>query len=483
MQDWLSARVIARPDAPALFYAAEGVAWTYAELNAHVERCRARLGAALTGERVGVLLNNAPAYVVVIHALMRCRAVIVPLNTRLTAPELAWQVAHTGCTLLIHDEETAAAADAVLLPPGCERVQVEVLLADGTVDTSQLPPPPVDLDAPLAVVFTSGTTGQPKGAVLSYGNFFYSAMASAYHLGVLPDDRWLCILPLYHVGGLSVILRSCLYGTAVDLYPRFDPHTLHHALTTQPITLISLVPTMLYRLLQQHPPEAAWMPTLRWVLMGGAATTPELLAQARAAGLPIATTYGLTEATSQVATALNPTGATVGKPLLFSEVRIVDEDGQPAPPGTHGEVVVRGLTVMQGYYDNPEATAKTLREDGLHTGDIGYVDAAGDLWLVQRRSDLIVTGGENVYPAEVEAVLRAHPAVDDACVVGLPHPEWGQQVAAALVLKAAATPEDIIAFSRARLAGYKQPRRVRFVEALPQTASGKIKRNEVVELF
>jgi len=199
----------------------------------------------------------------------------------------------------------------------------------------------------------------------------------------------------------------------------------------------------------------------------------------------VAVTYGLTEAASQVATLL-PDGAaakpgSAGRPLLFTDVAVIDEAGQTLPPNTPGEIVVAGPTVMAGYYRDEAATAAALRDGRLHTGDIGLLDGDGDLWLLDRRADLIVSGGENVYPAEVERVLREHPAVALAAVVGLPHPEWGQQVAAAVVLRqpGAATTEELLAHCRARLAGYKRPRRLRLVDELPQTASGKIQRRLV----
>jgi O-succinylbenzoic acid--CoA ligase len=305
-------------------------------------------------------------------------------------------------------------------------------------------------------------------------------------LGVLPDDRWLSCLPLYHVGGLAVIFRSCLYGTAVDLHDGFDLTAINHSLDTQSISLISLVPTMLVRLLAVRD---AWPATLRLVLLGGAAAAPDLLGEALAAGVPVATTYGLTEAASQVATMLpadvRRKPGSAGRPLMFTSVRIVHEDGQTAAPGVYGEIVVSGPTVMRGYVNNEAATAATVRDGDLFTGDIGYLDDDGDLWLVQRRSDLIISGGENIYPAEVEAVLKQHPAVTAVCVVGVPDAQWGQLVTAAVVLQEAATvgAADLLAFCRQHLAGYKLPRRLRFVPQLPQTASGKVHRQAVAALM
>ena len=239
---------------------------------------------------------------------------------------------------------------------------------------------------------------------------------------------------------------------------------------------------MLYRLLKEG---TRWPATLRLVLLGGAAAAPQLLAEAATAGVPVATTYGLTEAASQVATML-PAGVrrkpgSVGRPLFFTEIRIVNEEEEAQPAGSYGEVVVAGPTVMAGYYRNAAATAETLRDGKLYTGDIGYLDEEGDLWLVQRRSDIIVSGGENVYPVEVETVLRQHPAVEAACVVGVPDPEWGEAVAAMVAPRPerAVTPEELLAFCRERLAGYKLPRHLRLAAQLPQTASGKVARREV----
>jgi O-succinylbenzoic acid--CoA ligase len=331
--------------------------------------------------------------------------------------------------------------------------------------------------------------------MLTYGNHLWSAVGSAFRLGTDPQDRWLLCMPLYHVGGMAIVLRCCLYGTTVILQERFDPVAVNQALDTQGVTLVSLVPTMLHRLLEARG-ERPLPATLRCILVGGAAAPPSLLEKCLALGWPLATTYGLTEAASQVATAtpaqVRRKPGTAGKPLMFTQVRIVGEDGEELPPGEIGEIVVSGPTVMRGYYSAQRSAGGAQRAavsdqrsvigHPLHTGDLGYLDEEGDLWVVQRRADLIVTGGENVYPAEVEGVLLAHPGVEEACVVGIADPEWGQRVAAAVVVRPGArlTEEELIAFCRQRLAGYKQPRLLRFVKGLPRTASGKVDRAAVV---
>jgi o-succinylbenzoate---CoA ligase len=468
MNDWLALRAHSKPDFPALFF--EGQTWDYGTLHALANQYAAQLtsyGVSI-GSRVGVWLPNCPAYVALIFAVARCGAILVPLNTRLTPSELQWQIEQTACQIVI----TETLTDAPCVPLEIFERAPQVAFKPQYINTKK----------PAAILFTSGTSGFPKGVQLSWGNFFFSAVASADRIGSLPNDRWLCILPLYHVGGLSIILRACIYGITVDLHPQFDVERLNHSLTHDPITLISLVPTMLYRLLDV---KKVWTPSLRLILVGGAAATPELLE--RADGLPIATTYGLTEATSQVATALPPQvlikPASVGKALKYTCIEIRREDGNLTEIDEYGEITVEGSTTMQGYLNNPEATAQTLRDGWLYTGDIGYFDSEGDLWVVQRRSDLIVSGGENIYPAEVERVLAQHPAIQQVSVVGVDDAEWGQRVAAAIIPSGNVSANEIMTFARQQLASYKIPRQVLLVGELPQTASGKIDRQAVRRLF
>ena len=436
------------------------------------------------GYHVALLMTNGLTSVVSLLALMRLGAVIVPLNTRLTADELKWQFANSDCRLLICERDGEARAraltDAVLVFPG-----VSSLAATDETDA----PATIDLDSDFAIIHTSGTSGRPKAAVLTYNNIFQSALGSAFRLGVLPDDRWLCILPLYHVGGLSIILRSLIYGTAVELMPakHFDAAAVNRLLAERPISLISLVPTMLSRLLDAK--IQPWNPRLRLVLLGGEATPVALVSRCIEAGIPIAPSYGLSEAASQVATAtpdlLQTKPASVGKPLLFTELRVLDERGDDAAPGMPGEIIVRGPQLMRGYYNDPAATKNALRSGWLHTGDIGYLDDDGDLVVLQRREDLIVSGGENIYPAEVENALREHPAVEEVIVIGLQDAKWGQRVAAAIQMGEgrSASEDEISAFAREKLASYKVPRDIRFVSSFPRTSSGKIIRRDLGKIF
>lgn len=487
MQDWLSARAYASPDKIAIIEHRNGQAFEmkYDHLNWQVDQLCVMLSheGVSSGQHIAMLMSNSIESVTYLFASMRIGLIFVPLNTRLTVDELDFQLTQADVDYLLTpvvDETVSALQDR-------GHAVLEINPANYLIDTTFTLYDNIDLDKSFLIVHTSGTSGKPKGATLTYGNLFYSAMASAYRIGHNPDDRWLCVLPLFHIGGISIFIRAVLYGITVDLYEKFDTDTINYALTHEDVSLISLVPTMLYRLLESR--TETWNSKLRLVLLGGAATTPELMQGCIEEDIPVATTYGLSEASSQVATTLPGDAVrkpgTVGKPLMFTQVKIVDENGISQNPGDYGEVLVKGETIMQGYYNNPDATEKTIREGWLHTGDIGYLDTEGDLFLVQRRSDLIITGGENVYPAEIESVLRQHPAIKEVAVVGIPDTEWGQKVAVAIILenKHSLSIDELSTYAREHLAGYKIPREMVFVDALPLTGSGKIERNAVRNFF
>jgi O-succinylbenzoic acid--CoA ligase len=345
------------------------------------------------------------------HALPRLGAVFVPLNTRDPQPAVDAK--------LVVDE-----------PPAGEEADVP-LLAE------------VDPDAVAVIIHTSGTTAQPKPVELTYGNFAASAEASAANLGVDPGDRWLCAMPLFHVGGLSILTRSAIYGTCAVIHERFEAEAVRESLESGEATLVSVVATMLRRL------RAAGLraaPSLRAALVGGGPVPRDLLEWGEEIGLPLVPTYGMTETCSQIAT-----------PRLLPEVEV--------RTSAEGELLVRGPMVAPG----------SLSDDGwLHTGDRGHVDPDGTLHVESRIKDTIVTGGENVAAAEVEEALLAHPSVEDAAVVGRPDEEWGEAVVAFVVATGDVSDEELIAHCRERLAGYKVPRGIERVSELPRTASGKL---------
>jgi O-succinylbenzoic acid--CoA ligase len=477
---WRAART---PDAPAL----EGATgtWSFAALAERALRGARHLRAAAPeGDApVALLLPGDARFAAWFHAVALAGRPVLPLNLRLTAGELVAQLEHARAALLIGDagdgrlDEIRARLPAlVVTTPPPPDVLPAADTAAGVVAAS-----PHDV---LAVLYTSGTSGRPKGACLTWGNFAASACAAEQRLGPVVSRRWLACMPLFHVGGLSILMRSVLFGAPVRLLPRFDAAELSAALDAGDVAGVSLVPTMLSRLLAHRGSRAA-PPGLEVLLLGGAAAPPGLVARALAAGYPVCPTYGLTEAASQVATAAPPPAGAVAVspmlPLAGTEVRIV-ADCHEAPAGAPGEIEVRGPTVMRGYLHDPDATTRALRGGWLHTGDLGYVDDAGGLHVLDRRDDLVVSGGENVYPAEVEAALLEHPAVEDAGVTGVPDADLGARVVAWVVLRPGCDLLDAASLSshcRERLAGFKQPREFRFVASLPRNAAGKLLRRSL----
>ncbi len=382
LDDLLSLRARTHADRPAVITGGRTI--TYAELDARAGVTARRLAALGLGpgQRVATTLPPGPDFAALLHAAARLRATLVPLNTRLTGGELRAQVEQAAAQLVVDEPPDESEADLASVPP-------------------------LDPDQPWTLLFTSGTSGRPKPVLLSHRNHLASAVASAWGLGVAPDDRWLGLLPVFHVGGLAILIRSALYGTAVVVHERFEPDSAASALGGGEVTLASLVPTMLQRVL-----EAGVRPArgLRAVLVGGAAAQESLLARAAARGLPVVRTYGMTETASQVATAPvgvdGPAAGARARPLPGVDLRIGAED----------EVLVRG----------PMVAAGSVAEDGwLHTGDRGQLDADGFLRVDGRIDDVIVTGGENVAAGEVEEALLTHPAVRDAAVVGTPDPRLG----------------------------------------------------------
>lgn len=472
-EPWLAARARRDPTGLALVAGTTRLDWR--ALAARVDAVAARLATlnVRPGDRVALLMEPSVRLVELVHAAQHAGAALVILNARLTAPEIAVLVAHAEPRLVLHD-----AAHAALLTESTVPILEAHAALDATTPATTSSATAVDPAAIATILYTSGTTGRPKGVVLTHGNHEASARGSRERLGIRPGDRWLSVLPLHHVGGLSIVTRSVLDGTPIVLHPRFDPLAVRQALARDGITLLSLVPTMLHRLLEE-PGDQPAPPALRCVLIGGAALAPPLATRARARGWPLAPTYGLTEAASQVSTATpdDPSEAGVGIPLPGTRVRIAgaDADGR-------GEIQVSGPTIMRGYFRDDDATRAALHDGWLRTGDVGRLDADGRLEVFDRRSDVVITGGENVYPTEVESVLLAHPAIAEAAVYGVPDAEWGKRVQAAVVVRGgvAFDADAVRTWCRERLAGYKIPRAIVAVAALPRTASGKIRRHALV---
>jgi o-succinylbenzoate---CoA ligase len=411
VEDWLTAAARARPDHVALVVDEQSL--TYAELDERTDRRARELAAAGVGAGDRVRVTHPPgiAFVELLHALPRLGAVLEP----------------------------GPPAD----PP---RPAAGV---PGTADLRSA----FDPESVHTVIRTSGTTGTPKAVELTYANHLASAIASAGALGVEPGDRWLCPLPLHHVGGLNVLIRSVINRTAVVLHPRFDADRVRAALEAGEVTLASLVPTMLARL---RTAGLRATPGLRAIALGGGPVPPGLLDWARETGIPVVPVYGMTETCSQIV------AGSPGRPLTGVELEIAPD----------GEILVRG----------PMVARAEIADDGwLHTGDLGRLDEDGSLHVLGRLKELIVTGGENVAPFEVEQVLLGHPAVADAGVAGLPDPEWGEAVTAFVVLREPIDGEQLRAWCRERLEAFKVPKAIHAVDRLPRNAGGKLLRDRLAE--
>ncbi len=488
MMPWLAQRAETRPDALAV--AADGTTWTYAQLTAEVRRRAARLRSRGIdrGARVGIVGENSLDWISTAHAVWWLGATLVPLHTRATDAELEAQLTQVPLALLVSDRKLFQTAPS---PPDATPA---VLTFDelGRSRTDDCSPAQLRPDDVLTVLFTSGTTGQSKAVPLTVQNHLASATASENRLGRRADDHWLCCLPLCHIGGLAIVLRSVIYGTSFELLPGFDAARVADLLAHRPVTLASFVPTMLHRILDQVDGPIASQ--LRAVLVGGGPISAEELREARRRGMPVLPTYGMTEACSQLATLeleeSSPDGDdhlhTAGKALSGVELRVERPDGTPAEPGESGVIWARGPMLTSGYLTNGQPADDGLdqsrfRGRWFRTEDVGSIDADGYLAIEHRKSALIVSGGENIDPTEVERVLRGLDAVADAVVVGVDDDEWGELVHALVVPQPEEADfqqliEELAATCRAQLARFKVPRRWAVIEQVPRTASGKIRR-------
>jgi o-succinylbenzoate---CoA ligase len=498
LPDWLTRCAENRPEHLAV--QSDQVRWSFAELDRQATRLARQLATmgVQEGHRVALLAANGLPYVAFVHALTRLGAILVPLNLRLTLEELCWQVRDVHASLLVCDENNASLVTEIgLTVPELQLATLAKEAKGGETVLSELPENDIslrtliDLSAPQAILYTSGTTGQPKGALITYGMQWWNALGSALNLGHSLDDRWLACLPLYHIGGLSILMRSVIYGISVMVHEKFDPLSVNHSILKDKITLISVVAVMLQRMvtdLDTHWDGARYPSTLRCVLLGGGPAPYPLLEACILRGIPVIQTYGLTESSSQAVT-LSPADAvrkpgSAGRPLLPVQLRIM-HDNQPASAGEPGEIFLKGPTITPGYIERPEATAQAFQDGWFATGDIGYLDKDGHLFVLDRRADLIISGGENVYPAEIESVLQSHPAVKEAGVCGQPDPQWGQVPVAFVVLNAGSmlSAEELLDYIAQKLARYKRPRAIYFTEQLSHTSSGKLLRRELPRLL
>jgi len=497
--DWLQRHAERTPHKLAVVDAYSGRQFSYAQFNERANRLASFLKDELglqVGDRVSILAQNSSDYYEALFACGKMGAILNTLNWRLAAPELQYILNDCAPRALIYEPEFVETVDILRPEIKCQHYIVlgdaspdgewtyEEALAAGSPDGVEAPR--LTYDDTWAILYTSGTTGRPKGAQVTYGNFFYNAIGIGMAIDLTSQDTNLNVLPTFHAGGLGLYAAPTFHvGGTVIVMRAFDPAELLRLISTWRVTALLLVPAI-YLMLAQYPElDKADLSSVRSWGSGGSALPSSLVQEYASKGIVIQQGFGMTETGPTVflitkEDAVRKAGS-VGKPVMHTDVRIVDREGNVLGPGEVGELCVRGGNVTSGYWNRPEATSETIIDGWLHSGDAAKYDEEGFYYIVDRWKDMFISGGENVYPAEVENVIYQHPAVAEVAIIGVPNPKWQEVGKAIVVVKEGqnVTEEEIIAFCRGKLARYKIPKSVAFVEVLPRTAAGKVLKREL----
>lgn len=490
---WPERRLSLSPDKDALWF--EGVTTSHREFALRVRQVAGVLATAgaRTGDRVAWFGANHPAALETLYACGQLGAIWVPVNARLTAGEAEYVLSHSGARVIVHGADTAQVMDELRdrLPDVVSRLAVETPDPDAydaavAAADPQVRDVPVTLEDPCLIMYTSGTTGHSKGAVLTHGNMTWNAINQSLGFDFSADERTLALAPLFHIGGLNgTVNPTLLRGGCAVLMRRFDAATALDVIETQRVNSFFAVPTML-DLISREPDFAERnLSALRTIGAAGAPLPLPLLRTWLGRGVTVQQAYGMTEA-APGCTVLDSADArrkvgSAGKPMFFTDIRVVRSDGSAAAPNEVGEITVSGPNVMAGYWNDPQRTAQVLVDGWYHSGDAGSFDDDGFLYIRDRYNDMIISGGENVYPAEIESALLELPSVLEAAVIGVPDARWGEVGLAVLVAapEANLSPESVRQAMRERLAGFKVPHYVKFVDEMPKTATGKIRKPDL----
>ncbi|WP_032405595.1 acyl-CoA synthetase [Rhodococcoides fascians] len=504
---WPERRLKSSPHKPAIWF--EGTTTTHGEFAYAVRRAASVLSALGVdrGTRVAWLGVNQPAALELLYACGQLGAIWVPVNARLTPPEVEYVLEHSGANLVVHGREQAATVEALRhrMPSVHTWIAAEagaVSDTDGTaLEASDWPAliaaaeplsrdEPVTLDDVCLIMYTSGTTGRPKGAVLTHGNMTWACLNMILGLDITPDERTLGLAPLFHVGGLNGTVNPTLMrGGCVVLVRGFDPAETISVISEQRVTSFFAVPTMLDALSRRPEFDSIDLSALRTVTAAGAPLALPLLRTWLDRGITVQQAYGMTESAPS-GTMLDSADATThvgsaGKPQAFVDLKVVRSDGSECGVGEIGEVTLAGPNIMKGYWRSPEDTDAVIVDGWYHSGDAGFLDQDGYLTICDRFKDMIISGGENVYPAEVESAMLELPEVREVAVIGVPDEQWGE-VGLAVVVPTPGVPIDSDAVRgalRNRLAGFKIPKRIEFVDVLPKTATGKIRKPDLRQVY
>ncbi len=478
---WLTYRAAERPDHPAILVEASGERLSYRELNTLTNRVSRSLqqGQVGLGDRVAMALRSEPLTLAVYFAAAKIGAICVPLNRRLAPAELGFQIRDCQPRLAIRARDVELPAN-----PGTELITVDELRA-GLPASADEPALAAGGGRPQTIMYTSGTTGLPKGAVLPHRKTLYNTLNAAVYLGLRSEDVVVVPVPLFHSYGLKILSVPTLFvGATIVLVDRFDPLGLQECIGRHQATLLGAVPLMYRRMLEVGLRESCWR-SLRFAFCAGAPLDVEIIHRFFEASVRLKQGYGQTE--TSILCCLDAQdvirhAGSVGRPVGNCELRIADVDGATVTPGHEGEILVRGPIVMLGYWGQPEASESSRLEGWHRTGDLGVMDAEGFITLVGRRNELFISGGENVYPAEVERVVEGHENVSEVAVVGVPDERWGESGRAYVVpTRPPLDTAELLEWTRKRLAAFKVPREVVVVVELPRTASGKVQKHALLE--
>ena len=501
--DWLKRHAERTPDKLALVDAHTRRTLTYAQFNERANRCASFLKDTLgirPGERVSILAQNSSNYYEVLFGCGKMGAVLNTLNWRLAVPELEFIVNDCAPHTLIYEPMFAEAVDALRPRIGCKSYVVmgrkspagewtyEGALAEGSPEGVAMPP--LTYDDVWAIIYTSGTTGRPKGAQVTFGNFFYNAVGMGQAIDLNSRDVNVNVLPAFHIGGLGLYAGPTFHaGGTVVVVRAFDPGELLRLIEEWQVTVLLLVPSI-YLMLAQLPDFDKYdLSSVRSWASGGSTLPPLLVEQFAEKGIIIQQGFGMTETGPTVfliskKDAVRKAGS-VGKPVLHTDVCIQDREHNVLGPDEVGELCIRGGNVTTGYWNRPGVTVEAIVDGWLHSGDAAKYDSEGFYYIVDRWKDMYISGGENVYPAEVENVIYQHPAVAEVAVIGVPHPKWQEVGKAIVVVKAehTLTEDEIVEFCQDKLARFKIPKSAVFVDVLPRTAAGKVLKRELRKQF
>src|SRR5918993_5799988 len=499
LRELLEARAAAAPAKTFLFSEQDGRRFTYDEFDAAVDATTRMLAArgVSKGDVVSLLLPNGAEYVVAYFACFKLGALAGPVNSLLKTEEMAYVVSNSEAKVMLRGAEFEAQAAECAKTVGTLREVVPFDdVAAATVDFAnvdeRLGDVRLERDDEAIIIYTSGTTGKPKGCLLTHGNLLANARQIVEWLGFTEEDRLLTVMPLFHMNAVTVTTASALYaGGSTVVSPRFSASRFWQIVSDYGVTSFGSVATMLSMLLAKYPegvPEGLSTERLRFAMCGSAPVPAEVLRRfEQTFGCLVIEGYGLSESTCR--STFNPPDrrrrpGSCGLPI-GNEMRVVDEEDREVADGELGEIVLRGENILKGYYKNPEATAQAFRNGWFHTGDVGYRDADGFFYIVDRKSDMIIRGGENIYPREIDEVLYQHPDIAAAAVIGVPDDLYGEEVAAVVVLKpgASASEQEVIDYCKARLADFKCPKTVRFVDDIPKGPTGKLLKRELARML